>query len=107
MKLEGVLALVAGIFGLIGSVIMLFISAFATHLVDQALGGLVFSTLAIVAGIMCAKKAKAGGIMMLVSAVGGFFTVSVFYIISAILLIISGILSLRKAKSTLEYNTTP
>jgi hypothetical protein len=104
MKIDGVLALIAGILGLLGSVIMLFISALATELIDQALGGLVFSTLAIIAAIMCAKKPKAGGIMMLISAIGGFFTVSVFYIVSAILLIIAGVISLRKAKTTLEYN---
>lgn len=107
MKIDGIIALIAGIFGLIGSVVMLFISAFATGLVDQALGGLVFSTLAIIAAIISAKKQKAGGIMMIISAIGGFFTVSVFYIVSAILLIIAGIMSLRKSKAIIDHSITP
>lgn len=107
MKVEGVLALIAGVLGLLGSVAMIFLSAFMDGIAGKAVFSLLFGALAIVAAIMSAKKPKESGIMMLIAAVGGFFTSSVFFIVSSILLIISGILSIRKGRNNQAQEITP
>ncbi|SNU95817.1 Uncharacterised protein [Bacillus pumilus] len=51
---------------------------------------MLFSILAIVASVIVKKKAKLGGILLLVSAVGGIISISMFFILPAVLIIIAG-----------------
>ncbi|WP_394136910.1 hypothetical protein [Cytobacillus oceanisediminis] len=98
MRVDGILALIAGILGLLGSVTLVFLSAINIEFIEQGIGGIIFSTLAVVAAVMCKKRPKPGAILMFIAAVGGLFTASLFYIVSFVLLIIAGIMSLKKAK---------
>ncbi|OIX11692.1 hypothetical protein BMT18_32480, partial [Bacillus thuringiensis serovar aizawai] len=47
------------------------------------------------------NKAKAGGIMMTIAAIGGFICIFVFYILPGILLLIGGLMGIfRKDKAS-------
>lgn len=102
---EFVLGLIGGIFGFGGAVFAVMFGA-----VDEAVSGsseisnlgwaaMLFSVLAIVGAILVKSKPKLGGILMLVSGIGGFISIFVFYILSAVLLVIAGLMGvLRKEK---------
>ncbi len=107
MKIEGILALIGGIFGLIGATLMLFFAlGVVPELTAKALGGFVFSALAIVSAITCNKRPRTSAVMMFVSVIGGFLTISLFYLISIVLLIIAGIMSFRKGGKKVVNNET-
>lgn|SRR5699024_812913 len=103
---EFVLGLIGSIFGLIGAVIAIFIGGIDSAINDSSevttLGwsAIILSILALIGSITVKKKPKAGGIMMLVSAVGGFISIFMFYLIPAILLLIAGLMGIfRKDKN--------
>lgn len=65
------------------------------------LGWLTFylSVIGFIGGAIVSQKPKIGGILMLLSGIGGFMAVSLAYIVAGPLLIIAGILALtRKPK---------
>lgn len=102
---EFVLGLLGGIFGFGAAFFALFFGA-----VDEAVSGsseviglgwaaLLFSALAIVGSIVVKFKAKTGGILMLLAAIGGFISVSLFYVLPGLLLLIAGLMGIfRKEK---------
>lgn len=101
---EFVLGLIGGIFGFGGAFFAIFFGA-----VDQAVNGssevsslgysaLFASVFAIIGSIVVKFKAKVGGAMMLISAVWGVISVSLFYVLPGLLLLIAGLLSFRKPK---------
>ncbi|MGM7720569.1 DUF4064 domain-containing protein [Metabacillus sp. Hm71] len=102
---EFVLGLIGGIFGLIGAVMALFVGV-----VDEAFSGsteisglgwsaVLLSILGIVGSIVVKRKPKLGGTFMTIAAIGGVISVSMFYIIPGVLLIIGGLMGLiRKDK---------
>ncbi len=105
---EFVLGLLGGIFGFGAAFFALFFGA-----VDEAVSGsseviglgwaaLLFSVLAIVGSIVVKFKAKAGGIMMLVSAIGGVISVSLFYVLPGLLLLIAGLMGMIRKDKTEE-----
>ncbi|CDQ41469.1 MULTISPECIES: DUF4064 domain-containing protein [Virgibacillus] len=101
---EFVLGLIGGIFGFIGSIIALFIggvdAAFSESGTSDVIGlgwaGFLFSALAIVGSVVVKSKAKVGGILLLISAVGGLISISMFYLISAIMIGIAGLMGVFK-----------
>jgi len=104
---EFVLGLLGGIFGFFGAVIALFIggvdAAFSSSGDSEIIGlgwaGILFSILGIVGSALVKGKPKLGGIFMLVSAIGGLISISFFYILSFVLLMIAGLMGLiRKNK---------
>ncbi|KAA6451219.1 DUF4064 domain-containing protein [Bacillus swezeyi] len=106
---EFVLGLIGGIFGFIGAFIALMIggidASFSSSGTSQIIGlgwGAVFlSILGIVASVLVKSKPKLGGILLIVSAVGGFICIFMFYILPGVLLLIAGIMGLvRKEKTT-------
>jgi hypothetical protein len=107
MKTEGIIALIAGILGLIGSVFMLFLSAFMDDIAGKAVLSMVFGALAIVSAIQSKKNSKNAGVLMIIAAIGGFFTSSVFFIVSTILLVISGTMCMRKVRMIETHKQTP
>lgn len=107
---EFILGLLGGIFGFGAALFAIFFGA-----VDEALSGtssevtvlgwsaLLFSALAIVGSVVVRFKAKMGGILMLVSAIGGVISVSLFYGLPGLLLLIAGLMGVfRKGKSEIE-----
>lgn len=107
---EFVLGLIGGIFGFIGSLMALFIGG-----IDAALSAsgtsevtilgwfaFIFSALAIVGCVVVRSKARIGGILLLVSAIGGLFSISLFYLIPAILIGIGGFMGIIKKDDHIE-----
>jgi len=104
---EFVLGLLGGIFGFGGALFAIMFGA-----VDEAVSGgsseitglgwaaLLFSLLAIVGGVVVKFKPKVGGILMLVSGIGGLISISLFYVLSTLLLVIGGLMGIfRKDKA--------
>ncbi|GGM18561.1 hypothetical protein GCM10011351_00420 [Paraliobacillus quinghaiensis] len=111
---EFVLGLIGGILGFFGAILALFIggvdAAFSetgsSSLTGLGWSAFLFSALAIVGSVVVKSKAKLGGTLLLVSAVGGLISISFFYLISAVLIGIAGIMGLvRKEKKNPETNS--
>lgn len=105
--MEFVLGLIGGIFGIISGVMALMMGSIGSA-VGSGSGGLgtlggwaiALSVLGIVGACMVSSNSKIGGWFMTVAAVGGTISVSMFYILPGILLIIAGLMALiRKDKS--------
>ncbi|QHS24165.1 DUF4064 domain-containing protein [Virgibacillus sp. MSP4-1] len=104
---EFVLGLIGGIFGFFGAIIALFIGGVDAAVSDGSseITGLgwaafLFSALAIVGSVVVRSKAKAGGILLIVSAIGGLISISAFYLISAVLIGIAGLMGIFKKDKT-------
>ncbi len=100
---EFVLGLIGGIFGIISGFMAMMMGGIGTA-VGSGSGGLgtlgiwaiLFSILGIVGSVTVKSKSKVGGWFMTVAAVGGTISVSMFYILPGILLIIGGLMALIK-----------
>ncbi|GGA16112.1 DUF4064 domain-containing protein [Virgibacillus dakarensis] len=101
---EFVLGLIGGIIGFFAAILALFIggvdAAFSSDGTSEVTGlgwaAFLFSALAIVGSVVVKSKAKAGGILLLISAVGGLISISMFYLISAVLIGIAGFMGIFK-----------
>ncbi|GAB2555966.1 DUF4064 domain-containing protein [Gracilibacillus alcaliphilus] len=101
---EFVLGLIGGIFGFFGAMFALFVggidAAFSETGTSEVTGlgwaAFLFSALAIVGSVVVKSKAKFGGILLLISAIGGLISISMFYLISAILIGIAGFMGVFK-----------
>lgn len=101
---EFVLGLIGGIFGFIGAIMALFIgevdAVFSTSGTSSITGlgwmAFLFSILAIIGAVQVRSNAKRGGIMLLVAAVGGFISISMFYLVPGILIVIAGIMGVSR-----------
>ncbi|MGX5677855.1 DUF4064 domain-containing protein [Bacillus toyonensis] len=108
---EFVLGLIGGIFGIICAFVALLIggmgAAFeadgANTIIGLGWGAVALSVLGIVGSVMVRSKAKVGGIMMTVAAIGGFICISLIYLLPGILLLIGGLMGIfRKDKATVS-----
>ncbi|MGM7432606.1 DUF4064 domain-containing protein [Bacillus pacificus] len=108
---EFVLGLIGGIFGIICAFIALLIggmgAAFeaegANTIIGLGWGAVGLSILGIVGSVMVRSKAKAGGIMMTIAAIGGFICISIFFLLPGVLLLIGGLMGIfRKDKATVS-----
>ncbi|CAM4333279.1 MULTISPECIES: DUF4064 domain-containing protein [Bacillus] len=108
---EFVLGLIGGIFGVICAFIALMIggmgAAFeaegANTIIGLGWGAVGLSILGIVGSVMVRSKAKVGGIMMTIAAIGGFICISIFYLLPGVLLLIGGLMGIfRKNKATVS-----
>ncbi|MEV2696227.1 DUF4064 domain-containing protein [Paenibacillus larvae] len=98
------MGLTGGIFGIISGIIAFFIGGVGSALGAsgaQSVGTLgfvaiLFSILGIIGAAMSKAKPKLAGIFMVVAGIGGFISVSMLYILSAVLLIIGGCMGLFK-----------
>jgi hypothetical protein len=103
---EFVLGLLGGIFGFFGSLIAFMVgglgNAFGAEGAStiSTLGwfALLFSVLAIVGSVVVKHKPRLGGIFMLISAIGGLISISFFYVLSFVLLLIAGLMGIFKKK---------
>ncbi|WP_420973904.1 DUF4064 domain-containing protein [Bacillus thuringiensis] len=108
---EFVLGLIGGIFGIICAFVALLIggmgAAFeadrANTVIGLGWGAVALSILGIVGSVMVRSKAKVGGIMMTVAAIGGFICISIIYLLPGVLLLIDGLMGIfRKDKATVS-----
>ncbi|MBG0964139.1 DUF4064 domain-containing protein [Bacillus sp. SRB1LM] len=108
---EFVLGLIGGIFGILCAFIALFIGGLGSALeadgantvIGLGWGAVALSVLGIVGSVMVRSKAKAGGIMMTVAAIGGFICISAIYLLPGVLLLIGGLMGIfRKDKATVS-----
>lgn len=108
---EFVLGLVGGIFGILCAFIALFIGGLGSALeadgantvIGLGWGAVALSILGIVGSVMVRSKAKVGGIMMTVAAIGGFICISIIYLLPGVLLLIGGLMGIfRKDKATVS-----
>ena len=104
---EFVLGLLGGIFGFFASVFALAVGGIggafgasgASAISFLGWFALLFSILAIVGCVVVRHKPKLGGTFLLVSAIGGLISISFFYLLSFVLLLIAGLMGLiRKEK---------
>lgn len=106
---EFVLGLLGGIFGFIGAIIALFIggvdaalsSSGDSEIIGLGWAAIFLSILGIVGAVLVKGKPRAGGSLMVISAVGGVYAISLFYLLPFVLLIIAGLMGFRKNKSKL------
>ncbi|MDG0918404.1 DUF4064 domain-containing protein [Bacillus paranthracis] len=108
---EFVLGLIGGIFGILCAFIALFIGGLGSALeadgantvIGLGWGAVGLSVLGIVGSVMVRSKAKAGGIMMTVAAIGGFICISLIYLLPGVLLLIGGLMGIfRKGKAAIS-----
>lgn len=108
---EFVLGLIGGIFGILCAFIALFIGGLGSALeadgantvIGLGWGAVALSVLGIVGSVMVRSKAKVGGIMMTVAAIGGFICISIIYLLPGVLLLIGGLMGIfRKDKATVS-----
>ncbi|MFD1066967.1 DUF4064 domain-containing protein [Oceanobacillus locisalsi] len=106
---EFVLGLIGGIIGFGAAILALMVggidAAFSESGTSEVTGlgwaAFLFSALAIVGSVVVKSKAKIGGILLLISAVGGLISISMFYLVSAVLIGIAGLMGvIKKDKST-------
>jgi len=103
VTVEFILGLIGGIIGFLAGVVAIGIgvlgSAFAvkesSSLIGLGIGGVIFSIIGIVGAAIVKSNTKNAGYLMIISAIGGLFCISVFYILSFILLIIGGVMAIR------------
>jgi hypothetical protein len=95
---EFVLGLIAGILGLFGGVIVVFVETAFSALGDQSDGwyAVLFSVVIILSSVLVKSMPKIAGIGMVVGAVGGLVNVGLFFIIPGILAFIAGLVALIK-----------
>ena len=108
------MGLIAGIFGIIASILAMFIggidAAFSdsgtSQITGLAIAALLFSILGIVGSAFAKSKPKLSGWLMLISGIAGFVSISMFYILSGVLFIIAGFMGIltkkKRIQSTIE-----
>lgn len=93
---EFVLGLIGGIFGIIGSLMAIFIGGAATAfgsshgstITGSALIVLIVSILGIIGSVIASKQTMLAGIFLIAAAVIGFICIFMFYILPGILLFV-------------------
>jgi hypothetical protein len=102
---EMVLAILGGVFGIIGGIIALGVggvqSAVHSGGSNVAINGgvaIAFSALAIIAAFFVSSKSKLAGWFLVVAAIGGLIAISAFYILPFILLLIAGLMCLLRGR---------
>lgn len=102
---EVTLAILGGVFGIIGGLIAVAVGGAQGAVGDTSMnvgglgwGAVGFSALAIVASFFAGSRSKLAGWMLVVSAVGGLICISFFYILPFILLLIAGLMCLLRGR---------
>lgn len=100
---EIALTISGGIFGIIGALFALAVGGIQSAVGDSSGNisnhgwfALLFSTLALVSLYYMSKNPKLAGKLLLVSAFGGLISISFFFVLPFILLLIAGIMCLKR-----------
>jgi chromate transport protein ChrA len=113
---EFVMGLIGGIFGFLAAIVATVLGGLAASLGEAfesdeasssgsffiALGvsAIIFSIIGIAGAALVKGKPKLGGTLMIVSAIGGLISISLFYSLSFILLLIAGLMGVLKKEAT-------
>lgn len=101
---ELVLGLLGGIFGFFGALFAIGIGGLAgafgasgaSDVIGLGFAAIIFSIIGIIGAVIVKSKTKAAGWLMIISAFGGLISISFAYLLSFILLLIGGIMALKK-----------
>lgn len=105
---EFVLGLIGSIFGFFGAIMALFIggvdatinSSGESSIISSGWVAIFLSVLGIIGSVMVKGKPKVGGILMIVSAIGGLISIFLLYLLPFVLLLIAGLMGIfRKTKT--------
>jgi len=107
-----VLGLVGGILGILAAILAMFIggvgSAFEASDSDSIIGlgfsALLASVLGIVGAALVKGKPKVGSLLMFIAGIWGIISISAFYVVSGILLIIAAIIGLFIKNHQVDLN---
>lgn len=92
----GLIGIFAAILALgVGGLGSVFGAEGASEVISLGLGAFAFSLLGIVGAAIVNYKTKLAGWLMIIAAVGGLISISAFYIVSFVLLLLGGILTLK------------
>jgi hypothetical protein len=103
ITVEFILGLIGGIIGFfaggaavaIGGVGVALASQGASQTIGQGFGAIIFSIVGIAGVAILKSKTKIAGYLMIISAFGGLICISVFFILSFVMLLIAGIMAVR------------
>lgn len=103
-----VMGIIGGIFGILSSILAMIVGGLgsaisidgADEVIIQGFIAMLFSILGIIAGAISKNKPKMSGWLLLISGVGGFISIALFYIISAILFIVAGFMGVSSKQNT-------
>lgn len=109
---EFVLGLIGGIFGFIGAIMALMVGGIDAAFSDNGTsevtglgwGAFLFSILAIVGSVVVKSKARLGGILLIVAAIGGVISISMFYLVPAVLIFIGGLMGVIRKDKPISQN---
>lgn len=96
------MGLIAGIFGILAAILAMMIGGVAgafnadgsEGIVGLGVAALLLSILGIIGASISKSKPKLAGTFMLIAGVGGFISISLFYLISGILFIVAGFIGI-------------
>lgn len=102
---EMVLAILGGVFGIFGGLFAVFIGSLQTVGEGEGMNvgilgwsAIAFSVLAIVSAFYANSRAKLAGWLLVVAAIGGLVSISFFFILPFILIIIAGLMCLLRGR---------
>jgi len=110
VRTEFILGLIGGIFGIIGGILALVVGGIAGAFGAQGaetvttLGtaAFVLAVVGIIGAAVSDRRNKLGGTLMIISAIGGFIAISLFYVLPAIFLIIGGVMAYTRKETDSE-----
>ena len=90
--IAGIIGIIGSIFGIIGGVFAMMFGTFTKDGIGMmGFSAIVASVCGIIGAILALKKDKTGGWLMIIASVWGLISISMFYILSFILLLIAGL----------------
>jgi hypothetical protein len=107
VKADFVLGLLGGIFGFFAGLLALGFGGLgealgassATSIIGLGALAILASIIGIVGAAISGGRPKAGGGLMIISGILGLIAVSMFYLLSTVLLVVGGIMALRSKKA--------
>lgn len=86
----GIIGFGSGFFALFFGVVDEAVSGGDSEITGLAIAALLFSILGIIGSVVVKFKARIGGWVMIVSGIGGIISISLFYVLPGVLLLIGG-----------------
>lgn len=93
--LAGIIGIIGSIFGIIGGVFAMMFGTFTKDgIAMMGFSAIAASVCGIIGAILALKKDKAGGWLMIIASVWGLISISMFYILPFVLLLIAGLVAI-------------
>ncbi|MFD0827109.1 hypothetical protein ACT8ZR_15830 [Neobacillus sp. M.A.Huq-85] len=106
MTTEGVLGLIGGILGLFAAMIVFILGGLIMEeLIWKALVGFVCGAAGIVGAVLTKKNPHMASVLLIGSAVAGTYFITWTYLLADVLLIIAGIMAVRKGDKIVDAET--